>query len=156
LLTALNISGRGRVFSASTRCLLVDSKFESQFRLDYSYHLDQSRGPTKVPSYNGNRATMGTVLQWVPCYNGYRVSSPGVKRPERGTDHPSSPCVQVQERVELYLNSLSVSSWHVTNRTDLYVEYQSDLLCNTFTRNAVLFVTKRTANVTSCCKCQLP
>jgi hypothetical protein len=43
------------------------------------------------------RATMGiTPLYWV------------VKRPGRTVDHPSPPCVQVKEIVELYLHSLSV------------------------------------------------
>ena len=36
-----------------------------------------------------------------------------------------------------------------------YVEYQSELLCKTFTPNAVLFVTKRATNVISRCECQL-
>ena len=32
-----------------------------------------------------------------------------VKRPGRGIDQPSPPCVQFKERVEIYLHSLSVS-----------------------------------------------
>jgi hypothetical protein len=40
-------------------------------------------------------------------YNGYRVSLPGVKRPGRGLDHPTSS-VEVKERIELYLYSRAV------------------------------------------------
>ena len=36
-------------------------------------------------------------------YNGYRVSFPGVKRPERGVNDPPSSSAEVKERVELYL-----------------------------------------------------
>ena len=37
---------------------------------------------------------------WGPprlLYNGYRVSFPGVKRPERGVDHPPPSSVEVKE-----------------------------------------------------------
>jgi hypothetical protein len=37
-------------------------------------------------------------------------SFPGVKRPERGVDHPSPSSAEVKERVELYLYSTSVPS----------------------------------------------
>jgi hypothetical protein len=40
----------------------------------------------------------------------------GVKRPKRGVDHPSPPCAQVKERVELYLYSPSGPSWPVLGR----------------------------------------
>jgi hypothetical protein len=46
-------------------------------------------------------------------YNGYRVSFPGLKRPERGVDHPSPSSAEVKERVELYLYSPSGPSWPV-------------------------------------------
>jgi hypothetical protein len=36
-------------------------------------------------------------------YNRYRVSFPGVKRPGRGVEHSPPICVQVKERVEIYL-----------------------------------------------------
>ena len=45
---------------------------------------------------------------WGPpsvLYNGYRVSFPGVKRPERGVDHPPASSAEVKERVELFLYS---------------------------------------------------
>ena len=47
---------------------------------------------------------------WGPpslLYNGYRVSFPEVKRPRRGVDHPLPSNVEVKERVELYIYSLS-------------------------------------------------
>ena len=37
----------------------------------------------------------------------------GVKRPGRGVDHPPPSSAEVKERVELYLYSLSGSSWPV-------------------------------------------
>jgi len=37
----------------------------------------------------------------------------GVKRPVSGVDHPLPSSVEVKERVELYLYSLSGSSWTV-------------------------------------------
>ena len=40
-------------------------------------------------------------------------SFPGVKRPGRGVDHPPPSNVEVEGRVELYLYSLSGSSWPV-------------------------------------------
>ena len=40
-------------------------------------------------------------------------SFPGAKRPKRGVDHPPPSSAQVKERVELYLYSLSGSSWTV-------------------------------------------
>jgi len=53
---------------------------------------------------------------WSPpslLYKGYRVSFPGVKRPERGTDHKSPSSADVKERVELYAYSLSMPSRQV-------------------------------------------
>ena len=37
----------------------------------------------------------------------------GVKRPERGVDHPPPSSAEVKERVELYLYSPSGTSWAV-------------------------------------------
>jgi hypothetical protein len=57
---------------------------------------------------------------WGPpglLYNGYRVSFPGVKRPGRGVDQPPSSSARVNERVEVYLYSLSGPSWPVLGRT---------------------------------------
>jgi hypothetical protein len=50
---------------------------------------------------------------WCPTTllnNGYRVSFPGVKRPERGVNHPSPSSAEVKERAELYLYSPSEPS----------------------------------------------
>jgi len=44
-------------------------------------------------------------------------SFPGVKRPERGVDHPLPTSAKVKERVELYLYSTSGSSWPVIGWT---------------------------------------
>jgi hypothetical protein len=40
-------------------------------------------------------------------------SSPGVKRPGRGVDHPPPSSAEVKERLELYLYSPSGPSWPV-------------------------------------------
>ena len=56
---------------------------------------------------------------WGPpslLYNGYRVSLPGVKRPERGVNHTPQTSAEVEERVELYLYSSSGPSWPVPGR----------------------------------------
>ena len=50
-------------------------------------------------------------------YNGYRVSFPGLKRPERGADHRTTSNAEVKERVELYLHSPYGPSWPVPGRT---------------------------------------
>ena len=36
-------------------------------------------------------------------YNGYRATSPGVNRPERGINHPPPSSAEAEETVELYL-----------------------------------------------------
>jgi hypothetical protein len=50
-------------------------------------------------------------------YNGYRFSLSGVKRPERGVNHPPPSSAEVKERVDLYIYSLSAPSWPVLGRT---------------------------------------
>ena len=44
-------------------------------------------------------------------------SFPGVKRPERGVDHPPPSSAEVEGRVELYIYSSSGPSWPVLGRT---------------------------------------
>jgi len=44
-------------------------------------------------------------------------SLPGLKRPERGVDHPPTSRAEVKERVELYLYSPSGPSWPVQGKT---------------------------------------
>ena len=51
------------------------------------------------PRANSASCTLGTV------------SSPGVKQPVRGLDHPPTSSVEVKERVELYLYSPYGPSW---------------------------------------------
>ena len=56
---------------------------------------------------------------WGPpslLYDGYRVF-PGVKRPDRGVDHPPPSSAEVKERVELYLYSPPGTSWPLLGRT---------------------------------------
>ena len=45
--------------------------------------------------------------------SGYRVSFPGVKRPERGVNHPPPYSAEVKERVELHFYTPSGPSWPV-------------------------------------------
>jgi hypothetical protein len=52
-----------------------------------------------------------------PPIQGYRVSFTGVKRSQRGVDHPPSSSAGIKERVELYLYSPSGPSWPVLERT---------------------------------------
>jgi len=47
-------------------------------------------------------------------HNGYQVSLPGVKRPERGIHHPSASSVEFKEIVEIYRYFLSGPSWRFT------------------------------------------
>ena len=50
---------------------------------------------------------------WGPhnlLFSGYRLSFPGVKRPGRGVNHSPISSVEVEERVELYLYTLSEPS----------------------------------------------
>ena len=57
---------------------------------------------------------------WGPpslLHNGYWVSFPGVKRPERGVDHLPHLAPRFKERVELYFYPPSKPSWPVLRRT---------------------------------------
>ena len=49
-------------------------------------------------------------------YGGYRVSSPGLKRPGSDLNHPTTSSAEIKERVELYLYSPSGLSWQVIGR----------------------------------------
>jgi len=59
------------------------------------FSTDQSWGPPSLQS------------------NGYQVSFLGIKQPWRGIDHPPPSHAEVRERIELYLYSLSGSSWPI-------------------------------------------
>jgi hypothetical protein len=48
-------------------------------------------------------------------------SFPGIKRPERGVDHPPPSSAKVKERVELYLYSPSGPTWPVLGKTLPYL-----------------------------------
>ena len=57
-------------------------------------------------------------------------SSPGLKRPMRGVDHPLPSSAEVKERVELYLYSLyelswPVQGWSLTSPSLLWIRKQS-------------------------------
>jgi len=54
-------------------------------------------------------------------YNGSRVFCLGIKQPERGVDHPPLSSAEVKERLELYVHSLSRSSWPVLGWTFLVI-----------------------------------
>jgi len=77
----------------ATRYRLVGPGFESRWVRDIPHSSITGLGPTP------------------PCLNGYRVSFLGVKRPGGGFDHPPQSSVEVTERVELYVYSLSGLSW---------------------------------------------
>ena len=53
----------------------------------------------------------------VRLYHGYRVSFPGIRRPERDVNRPPTSSAEVKERVELCLYSPSVPSWPVLGRS---------------------------------------
>ena len=60
---------------------------------------------------------------WNPpilLYYGYRVSFPGIRRPERVVNHPALSSAEVKERIELYLYFAFGSSWPVLGRILLY------------------------------------
>ena len=52
-------------------------------------------------------------------------SLPGIKRLERGVEHPPPSSSEVKDRVELYLYSPSGLSWPVLGRT-LPLQYELD------------------------------
>jgi hypothetical protein len=55
-------------------------------------------------------------LGLIQPYTMVTVSFPGVKRPERGVDHPTSSSAEVKEIVELYLYSPPGPSWPILGR----------------------------------------
>ena len=88
-------------------------------------NLLETSGP--VQACNGDRIPVGVRDFSTPvqtCLGGpssllykvHRVSFPGVKRPERGVDHPTA---EVKERVELCHSSPSGRSWPV--KDDLHL-----------------------------------
>ena len=57
------------------------------------------------------------LIQW------YRLSFPGVKRPERGGNHPPTSNAEVKETVELYIYSPSGPSWPVLWRNVYFLVF---------------------------------
>ena len=69
--------------------------------------LHSGRSEDRIP-LGGDTFRIRPYRPWGPpslLYNGYRVSSPVVKRPGRGVNHPPPSSAEVKERVELYLYS---------------------------------------------------
>ena len=70
-------------------------------------------GP-RIQSWWGKIFCIHSEWPWGPpslLYSGYQLSFPGLMWPGHGIDHPPSSSVDVKERVELYLYSVSGSSW---------------------------------------------
>jgi hypothetical protein len=57
----------------------------------------------------------------------YWFSFPVVKRPRRGVKHPPPSSTEVQERVELYLYSLSRVLWLLLGQTLPYLLYKNKI-----------------------------
>ena len=73
------------------------------------------------------------VQPWVTpslLCNCYHASFPGMKRPRCGIEHPPPHSGGVKERVELYLCSLSVSSWQVVGWTYVYLQTRDMMPCS--------------------------
>ena len=97
--------GRDSSVGIATRYGLVGPGIESRWGARFSAPVQT--GPAAYPG----SCTMVT---------GY---FPGVKRPERGTDHPPPSKRRGHERVELYLYSPSGPQWPVIGRALLYTKY---------------------------------
>jgi hypothetical protein len=72
-------------------------------------------GPRIEPRWGAKLSTpvrIGRGAHPASCTMG-TGSFPGVKRSERGVDHPTPSQAEVKERVDLYLYSPSGFSWHV-------------------------------------------
>jgi hypothetical protein len=54
----------------------------------------------------------------------------GAKRPGRGVDHPPLSSVEVKERVDLYINSASGTSWPVLGWTLTFMVASTVILCS--------------------------
>jgi hypothetical protein len=87
--------GRDSTVGIATRYGLDSPGIESRWRRDFLHPSRTARGPTQPP------------VQWVTdLFLGVKSLGPVV-------DHPSPSSAEVQERVKLYLYSLSVPSWPV-------------------------------------------
>jgi hypothetical protein len=70
-------------------------------------------------------------------------SYPGIKRPERGVNHPPLSRAEVKERVKLYAHSLSVPSWQLTAWPFTSISYVSTLWLFNFAPLNVLCAGRR-------------
>ena len=86
---------RYSVVGTATRYGLDGPGIESRQRRNFPHRPDRPWGPPSL----------------LP--NGYRVSSPWVKRPGRGVDHPPPSRTEVKEGIELYLYSPYGPSWPI-------------------------------------------
>ena len=93
--------GRDSVVGLATCYELDGTGIESRWGRDFEH-------PSR-PAYPAS-CTIGTG------------SSPGVKQPGRGVDHPPLSSAEVKERVELYLYSPCGPSWPVIRYTLPYIE----------------------------------
>ena len=91
--------GRDSSVGIATGYELDGPGIESRWGRNFQHTSRPALGPTQPP------------IQWVPCH------SRGVKRPERGVDHPPQSSAEVKETVELYLYSPSEPSWPVVGWT---------------------------------------
>ena len=90
--------GRDSADGTATRYGLDGPGIESWWWRGFPHPTRPALGPTQPP------------IQWVPAL------FPGVKRPGRGIDHPSSSSAEVGGRIELSLPPPSGSSWPVMGR----------------------------------------
>jgi hypothetical protein len=79
--------------------------------------ISRSWGSIRFPSGAGNfslhpRVRNCSGARPASCPVGARGSFPGVKRPGREADHLPPSSAEVKERVELYLHSPNMPSWH--------------------------------------------
>ena len=96
-----------------------EQKYEKEAHILFLYKDWCGRSGDGIP-VGGEIFRTSSDRPWDPTsllYTGYRVSFPGVKRPGRGVNHPLPSSAKVKERVELYLNSPSVPSWPVLDRS---------------------------------------
>jgi hypothetical protein len=96
-------------------------KVDHPWGRDSSVDMRLATGRTVRGSIQGGCETFRTRPRrpWGPLsllYNWYRVSFLGGKRPGRGVKHPPASSVEVKERVELQIYSLSGCSWPVLAR----------------------------------------
>jgi len=117
-LTRPRISLLVRGFPYSSESSLTRPRFSLLVRgFPYSSEdfLTHPRVSSLVRGFPYSSEVFLTRPDW-PCVpatflnNGYRAFFPGVKRPRCGVDHPARSSVEVKERVEQYIYSLSAPS----------------------------------------------